>query len=134
MLQGGQSIAPRRRVLIVDDDESTVDAFGRILRLEGYDVLTALSADAGLREVEAARPDVILLDLRMPFMDGMVFLQRLRALEDHRHIPVAVITGDRDLEESVSRELRELNAELHFKPLWFDDLLRLTQRLLESTP
>jgi two-component system OmpR family response regulator len=120
-------------VLIVDDDESTLDAFGRMLRLEGYEVLTAVSGDAALREVETFRPEVILLDLRMPAMDGIAFLRRLRALEDQRHTPIAVITGDLDFEESVSRELRELGAELHFKPLWFDDLLRITQGLLQRT-
>ena len=133
MLQGGPPIEPPPRVLIVDDDESTVDAFGRILRLEGYEVLTALSADAGLREVETSRPDVILLDLRMPAMDGLAFLRRLRTLEEQRHTPTAVITGDHDVEDSVSHELSELNAELHFKPLRFDDLLRITRQLLERT-
>jgi DNA-binding NtrC family response regulator len=124
-----------QRVLIVDDDASTVDVFARTLRLEGYEVLSASSAEAAFREIEKSRPDVILVDLRMPATDGISFLRRLRGLErGGPHMPVAVITGDHSVDENVSRELRELDATLYFKPVPFDELLLIIQRLLQPKP
>src|SRR5919197_1533814 len=104
-------------ILIVDDDEGVTTTFARMLRLEGYHVHTALTAETGLREAEASRPDAIILDLRMPLVDGLGFLRRLRAQDDQRSTPVALVTGDYFLDDAVSSELRELGAELRFKPL-----------------
>src|SRR5216684_7290154 len=80
--------SPAPTVLIVDDDRPTVDAFAEVLGLEGFEVRTALSAETGLRAVQASRPDAILVDLRMPLVDGVEFLRRLRAAERHPHTPV----------------------------------------------
>jgi DNA-binding response OmpR family regulator len=117
-------------VLVIDDDESTTQTFARMLRLEGYEVTVALTAEAGLREVETFHPDAILLDLRMPVASGLVFLRRLRAHEEPRRTPVAVITGDLAIDESIASEIRERGAELYFKPVWLDDLIGIAQRLL----
>jgi two-component system response regulator MprA len=122
---------PRRpTLLIVDDDPAVTEMFARMLRLEGYAVLKALTTESGLQEAAVARPDGILLDLRMPIADGLDFLRRLRAREFHRQTPVAVVTGDYCLEEKLSRELRDLGAAVYFKPLWLDDLLEITHGLL----
>lgn len=118
-------------MLIVDDDETTIDAFARMLRLEGYEVRTARSAEAAFVEMETSHPDAILLDLRMPVTDGISFLRRLRAYEKHGRTPVAVITGDYSIEDTRSGELRELEADVYFKPVWLEDLLGITQRLLQ---
>jgi CheY-like chemotaxis protein len=101
-----------------------------MLKLEGYDVLTAVNAETALREIEDGHPDVILVDLRMPLVDGLAFLRRVRAQENHRRTPVAIVTGDYFVEETLAHELQELAASLYFKPLWLEDLLSLVQRLL----
>ncbi len=103
-----------------------------MLRLEGYQVRTAMSAENGLLEAEQSHPDAIILDLRMPLVDGLGFLRRLRAHDDQRSVPVAIVTGDYFLDDTVSNELRELGAELRFKPLWLEDLVGLTRNLLRS--
>ena len=121
------------KILIVDDDEGVTQTFARMLRLEGYQVRTAVSAETGLREAEQSHPDAIILDLRMPLVDGLGFLRRLRARDDQRAIPVAIVTGDYFLDDSVSTELRELGAELRFKPLWLEDLVGLARNLLKVT-
>ena len=54
------------KILIVDDDEGVTTTFARMLRLEGFDVRTALNGEMGLREASRSRPDAIILDLRMP--------------------------------------------------------------------
>jgi DNA-binding response OmpR family regulator len=127
------SEAVRAKILIVDDDVGVTQTFARILRLEGYQVRTAISAETGLRVAAESQPDAIILDLRMPLVDGLGFLRRLRALDEQRRTPVAIVTGDYFLEDTVSRELRELGAELRFKPMWLEDLVRLARNLIGAT-
>jgi DNA-binding response OmpR family regulator len=104
-----------------------------MLRLEGYEVLTAMNAESGLREADSRRPDAIILDLRMPLIDGLAFLRRLRARAAHRDTPVAIVTGDYFLDDTTSAELKMLGAELKFKPLWLEDLLDLARGLVKVT-
>ena len=73
-----------------------------------------------------------LVDLRMPLINGLGFLYRLRADERHQNTPVAIVTGDYCLDDSISRELTELGAQLHFKPLWLEDLVELAYSLLTA--
>ena len=120
------------RILIVDDDEGVTQTFARMLRLEGYQVHTAVNAENGLRAAEESQPDAIILDLRMPLVDGLGFLRRLRARHEQRSTPVAIVTGDYFLDDAVSTELRQLGAELRFKPLWLEDLVGLARNLLQS--
>src|SRR3954469_25013608 len=120
-------------ILIVDDDEGVTQTYARMLQLEGYSVKTAMSAENGLREADSLNPDAIILDLRMPLVDGLGFLRRLRKHESHRSTPVAIVTGDYFLEDEISDELRELGAELRFKPLWLEDLVGLARNLLKVT-
>ena len=120
------------KILIVDDDEGVTQTFARMLRLEGYQVRTAVSAETGLREAEHSHPDAIILDLRMPFINGLGLLYRLRAAEPDRRTPVVIVTGDQCLDDAVIRELQDLGAEVKFKPLWLEDLVGLARNLLQS--
>jgi DNA-binding response OmpR family regulator len=120
------------RVLIIDDDEATTQTFARVLRLEGHEVRTALDAETGLREARSETPDAIIVDLRMPLINGLGFLYRLRAQEQYQGTPVAIVTGDYGLDDTIARELDELGAQLRFKPLWFEDLIDLAHTLLAS--
>ena len=120
------------RLLIVDDDLSTTQTFAQILTMEGYEVRTAATAESGLREVESGHPDAIILDLRMPFINGLGLLYRLRAAEPGRQTPVVIVTGDQCLDDAVIRELHELGAEVRFKPLWLEDLVDVARSLLEA--
>ena len=118
------------RILIVDDDETVLQTFAKALSLEGYDVRIAASPLVGLQAVEEMAPDAILLDLRMPFVNGVGFLYRLRALSGHRHTPVAIITGDSCIDDPAMVELVALKAEVRFKPMWIDEVVTLTRELL----
>jgi len=124
------AVAPR--LLIVDDDLSTTQTFAQILTLEGYDVRTAATAESGLHEIETAQPDAIILDLRMPFINGLGLLYRLRAGEPHRRTPVVIVTGDQCLDDAVIRELHDLGAEVRFKPLWLEDLVDVARSLVQA--
>jgi DNA-binding response OmpR family regulator len=120
-------------ILIVDDDEGVTLTFARMLQLEGFAVRTAISAESGLREATSTPPGAIILDLRMPRLDGLGFLRRLREIEGRRDTPVAIVTGDYFLEDDTCAELEALGAELRFKPLWLEDLVRLARNLLKVT-
>ena len=120
------------RLLIVDDDVSTTETFAQILTLEGYDVRTADTAESGLREFESGQPDAIILDLRMPFINGLGLLYRLRAAEQDRQTPVVIVTGDQCLDDAVISELRDLGAEVKFKPLWLEDLVDVARSLVQA--
>ena len=123
-----------RRVLVVDDDEAVLQTFAKALGLEGYDVRVAASPLVGLHQAQEAQPDAILLDLQMPFVNGLGFLYRLRANPILRHIPVAIITGDTHVDQPMMEELRELDADIRFKPVWIDEMLDLTSALLARSP
>ena len=120
-------------ILIVDDDEGVTQTFARMLTLEGYEVQTAFNAQAGLELAHERLPDAIILDLRMPLVDGLGFLRQFRVIDARRTTSVAIVTGDYFLDDAVARELRELGAELRFKPLWLEDLVRLARNLLKVT-
>jgi DNA-binding response OmpR family regulator len=119
------------RLLIIDDDEGVTQTFAGILRLEGHQVRTAMNAQDGLREAEVFHPDAIILDLRMPLVNGLGFLYRLR--ERDEHVPVTIITGDATLSEEAMIEIEELGADVYFKPIWSEDLQGLADRLLSRT-
>jgi two-component system OmpR family response regulator len=109
------------------------DTFAHALRLEGYEVRTAANAEIGLHELETSRTDAVILDLRMPMINGLGFLYRLRSQDAHREMPVAIITGDHCIKDSLANEVQELGAELFFKPLWLEDIIDLTRALLDKT-
>jgi CheY-like chemotaxis protein len=104
-----------------------------MLQLEGYDVETALDGETGLRMAEERAFDAILLDLRMPHLDGLGFLRRLPAISSCRRTPVAVITGYylADDDGTVA-ELEQFGSVVRYKPLWLDDLIDLTRTLAAS--
>ena len=70
-----------RRILVVDDDPGIRDALRMILEYEGYEVSMAADGRAGLAEVESSAPDAVLLDIKMPGMDGFETLDRIVARE-----------------------------------------------------
>ena len=122
------------RVLIVDDDISVTGTFSRMLRLEGYEVWAALSADEGLTLAQTHRPYAVILDLRMPLTSGLQFQRAIRAIPGLTNTPVAIVTGDYYLDDAQSSEIRSLGAELRYKPLWLEELVTLARDLLSVTP
>ena len=119
-----------RTILIVDDDRSVADTFARMLKLEGFGVETALSAEAGLELADKVRPNAIILDMRMPITNGLQFLRVLRGKPHLVEIPVAIVTGDYFLSDPIQQELKALGASIRFKPLWLEDLIALAKTLV----
>ena len=95
------------RVLVVDDDRDTRKLLRGYLRDAGLDVIQARNGMEALRRVEEDAPDAVLLDLTMPVMDGMTFLERLRRSRYQAGLPVIVLTG----KELTSTERAELASK-----------------------
>lgn len=121
-----------RTILIVDDDHSVADTFSRMLKLEGFAVVAALSAEAGLELADNVQPDAIILDMRMPITNGLQFLRLIRARPHLVDVPVAIVTGDYFLPDSIQQELKSLGASLRFKPMWLEDLVALARTLVAA--
>jgi len=117
-------------LLIVDDDEATRYSLMRLLQTEGHTIHTAVDGVGAMQRVVAFAPDAILLDVRMPIANGLMFLRALRANPHYAWTPVAVITGDYFLDQEVSDELMRLGAAIYFKPVWFSNLTEIVDRLL----
>lgn len=121
-----------RTILIVDDDSAVAETFSRMLKLEGYQVATALDPEEGLQLAERLLPSAIILDMRMPIVNGLQFLRQLRASPNLAAVPVAIVTGDYFMGEPVMNELRALGAAVRFKPLWLEDLVALARGLVTA--
>lgn len=117
-------------ILVIEHDEATLVTYVRILELGGFTVRTAISAPDALRDVVAHPPDAIVVDFRMPVMDGLAFLRALRARPSHGTTPVAIVTGDYQLDERLIAQLHDLGAVIRFKPLWVDELTALVDQLI----
>jgi DNA-binding response OmpR family regulator len=85
------------RILIADDEPGLVRVLQMHLESRGYEVCVALDGREALRQLDIARPDLIILDVAMPYADGFEVLEVIRASPDTREIPVIMVTAkDRD--------------------------------------
>jgi len=114
---------------MVVDDEADVRLIARVvLGAAEFDVMEVDSGVTALAELEAGRrPDVILLDVRMPGLDGWGTLRRLRSDPALEHLPVVVFTADLSARTEAPEELRESDV-LITKPFHADDLLHAVER------
>jgi len=117
-----------RRVMVVDDDEEIVEMTRLILESGGYRVIPALSGEEALKSVSAAQPDLILLDINMPGMDGWEILKLLKVDDDTQGIPVAMFSIKFELREKV-HGLKEGAFDYITKPFSYDELLERVDRI-----
>jgi CheY-like chemotaxis protein len=113
-----------RPILVVDDDPTILATVSETLDLEGYPVVTATNGAEALEAVERERPSVVLLDMRMPILDGWGFVRAIR--ERGISLTVVVMTAASD----ARRWAREIGAQgVLAKPFELDDLLAAVQRV-----
>ncbi|UCC67297.1 MAG: response regulator [Armatimonadota bacterium] len=119
-------------VLVVDDHLPTVDLIRSALEAEGMQVSTADNGAEALLSVSRGAPDLIILDVMMPVMDGFQALQVLQQSDETKEIPVIMLTaksGDRD----VAHGWRWGVTSYLTKPFSIDSLVALVRRVLEGT-
>ena len=127
------SQAERPLVMIVDDSLTVRRITSRLLTREGFDVLTARDGIDALELLENERPDVILLDIEMPRMDGFEFAKTIRGDPGRARIPIVMITS-RTAEKHRNRA-KELGVDLYLgKPFQEDELLMHLREMLALTP
>ena len=89
------------RILVVDDLPLNLEYLQEELQTLGYDVITAADGEEALRKVSSAGPDLVLLDLSMPGMDGLEVLRTLREDPDYRGLPIVLLTARKELDDRV---------------------------------
>jgi DNA-binding response OmpR family regulator len=120
----GTRMATAGRVLLIDDDEGIRELVSVALSEEGYEIFTAPSGDVGLDMAVAERPDVILLDTRMPGMDGWEFARRYRE-SGHTHAPLIILTAIDQPEQTAI----DIGADGYLaKPFDLDDLSAIVRQ------
>jgi len=82
-----------KTILFIEDESALQKAFGEILRQEGYQVVSALNGEIGLRLAKSKKPNLILLDLILPKINGFEVLKKLKEEEETKDIPVIVLTN-----------------------------------------
>jgi len=103
-----------QKILIIDDDTALLELVDLVLAGEGYEVLKADNGLDGLRLLFSQKPDLVLLDVVMPKMDGWLTCQRIREISD---VPIIMLTGIQQTEEDIVRGLDYGADEYLFKPV-----------------
>jgi len=117
---------PRGKVLIADDEEDILEIVADRLEFLGFEVQTVQDGVACLEAIGRRAPDLVLLDIRMPRMDGMAVLSRLR--DTHPELPVVILSASS--EQSVAEEtLSEGAADYLLKPFEPKDLQEKVERV-----
>ena len=90
----------------------------------------ARSPDEGVALAQVHCPNAIILDLRMPLAASLSLLRTVRGVPGLASVPVAIVTSDYYLDDPQKHELQALGAELHYAPLWLDELVTLARGLI----
>lgn len=117
-------------ILIVDDDPLSVELAQAILETAGYTVLSAEDGVGLLERVKAERPDLILMDLQLPHIDGLTLVRQLKADDETRQIPVVMATAY-TLSEARAKALEAGCAAYLTKPLDSHTLLQTVADVLK---
>lgn len=116
-----------QRILVIDDDQPILELVNEILADAGYEVRATLDAVEGLAWLDAELPDLIVLDMRMPVLDGWGFKEAL--VERGVDVPIVVMTAA----QNARRWAREIEAVGYLaKPFDIDDMLRVVARVLRD--
>jgi two-component system, OmpR family, response regulator MprA len=118
------------RVLVVEDDDEIAQVLQRSLRLDGYDVRIAGDGEAALEQAAAYHPDLVILDLGLPKLDGIEVARRLRAADD---VPILMLTA-RDAVESRVEGLDSGADDYLVKPFEREELRARLRALLRRRP
>lgn len=107
------------QVLVIEDDTFLSNIYKTKFEMEGFKVITAEDGEAGLKEAQKKKPDIILLDILLPKMDGYLVLENLKKDPETKDIPVIMLTnlGQKDdVEKGLTMGAIDYLIKAHFKP------------------
>ena len=120
------------RILIVNDDPTVADSCSRALRLDGYEVWAALTAEDGVRLAQAHAPNAIVVDIRTSMPRAIGLARSLRELPRLSGTPIAIVSGDFHPPADALGELTALGAVVRYKPVWLDEMVALARSLVSA--
>jgi DNA-binding response OmpR family regulator len=109
----------KKTILLVEDDAFVSDIYHTKLTQEGYDLMVAENGLEALKKLEEKNPDLILLDIIMPYMDGIEVLKKLKENEEWKKIPVIILTNlsqKEEVEEGLKIGANDYLIKSHFTP------------------
>lgn len=122
-----------KKILFIEDESTLQKTFGKLLRQEGYKMFSALDGESGFKIAKIQKPDLILLDLILPKMNGFEVLDSLKSNEETKEIPVIILTNlermadiDKALELGATTYLVKVDYTL-------DDVLKKIKTVLRET-
>ncbi|HSB10743.1 MAG TPA: response regulator [Blastocatellia bacterium] len=118
-----------KRVLLVEDFEDSRTGLSRLLQSEGYEVLEAADGAQAIQLAIGSRPDIILMDLSLPIIDGVTATRRIKENEDMRSVPIVALTAHE--EEDVGQRIESVGyVDFLTKPVNFSVLVALLAKHL----
>ena len=114
-----RSTKKRQKILIIDDDESLLDIYKTTLDRAGFQTLTATKGKKGIFLAKTSHPDLILLDIMMPEIDGLVILKSLKQGIKTAHIPVVLLTNlpeEAGLKQGIKLKAIDYLLKVQYKP------------------
>jgi CheY-like chemotaxis protein len=122
------------QILVVEDDDAIRELVSDVLRDDGYEVREATNGAEALGRIKDERPDLIVLDLMMPVMDGWTFVEKCHGQAFCHDVPIIVTSASHDLPRTAER-LRSFGVRTCLaKPFDVDGLLALVERYVPSAP
>src|SRR5580765_2667930 len=119
------------KILIVEDNEENRDSLSRRLQRRGFAVVTAEDGNVGLAMAQSEKPDLILMDMNMPELDGWEATRQIKALDGFQDIPILALTAHA-LAGDKERALQVGCADYHTKPVDFPKLLAQMETILQG--
>ena len=119
----------KKKILVVDDTEWNRDLVVQLLEDE-YEVLEAVDGEEAVKKADQERPDLILMDLGMPVMDGWEATRRIKANNDLKHIPIIAVTSHAMVGDEI--QAREAGCDDYVaKPIDEEELMRKIKKFLQ---
>jgi DNA-binding response OmpR family regulator len=127
-------IGADKKVVCIEDESEMIDLISLILRKQSVQVIGALGGRQGLEKIESERPDLVLLDLKMPVMNGWEVYRRMKASREMKDIPVVVLTAmSRSFDESINLQDDRVDDYIT-KPFRPRKLIESVNRVLRTEP
>jgi DNA-binding response OmpR family regulator len=125
-------MADKRRILCIEDEPEMIDLIRLILERKGFEVLGAVGGQEGLEAIRREKPDLVLLDLMMPDVDGWEVYRQMKADEELQHTPVVVVTAKaQSIDKVLGLHIAKVDDYVT-KPFGPGDLAESVERVLQK--